>query len=108
MAEQRVDIDAVVGEYMKRRERTVAAALMTGVHHALNPDQCRGVFGSHGVKYAKDCQDIIDYGTCGRVAGFILEAIQSVGGTLELAPKKQEAFLKLMRFSWGLLANRHW
>lgn len=48
----------------------------TGVHHALNPDQYRGVFGSDGVKYARDVQEIIDYGTCGRVAGFIAEAIQ--------------------------------
>lgn len=48
----------------------------TGVHHALNPDQYRGNFGSDGVKYARDVQEIIDYGTCGRVAGFIAEAIQ--------------------------------
>lgn len=48
----------------------------TGVHHALNPDPYRGVFGSEGMKYARDVQDIIDYGTCGRVGGFIAEAIQ--------------------------------
>lgn len=48
----------------------------TGVHHALNPDQYRGVFGSDGLKYAKDVEDLINYGTCGNVAGFIAEAIQ--------------------------------
>lgn len=48
----------------------------SGVHHALNPDQYRGVFGSDGEKYAKDVQEIIDFGTSGRVAGFISEAIQ--------------------------------
>lgn len=48
----------------------------TGIHHALNPDQYRGVFGSDGLKYARDVQDLIDYGTCGKVAGFLAEAIQ--------------------------------
>lgn len=48
----------------------------TGVHHALNPDQYRGVFGSDGLKYAKDVDDIITYGTSGSVAAFIAEAIQ--------------------------------
>ena len=48
----------------------------TGVHHALNPDPYRGMFGSDGEKYARDVQDLIDFGTSGHVAGFISEAIQ--------------------------------
>lgn len=48
----------------------------SGVHHALNPDQYRGHFGTDGEKYAKDVQEIIDFGTTGRIAGFISEAIQ--------------------------------
>ncbi|XP_011019036.1 PREDICTED: alanine--glyoxylate aminotransferase 2 homolog 3, mitochondrial [Populus euphratica] len=60
--------------------------IQSGVHHALNPDPYRGVFGSDGEKYAKDVQDIIDFGTAGHVAGFISEAIQGVGGMIELAP----------------------
>lgn len=48
----------------------------TGVHHAMNPDPYRGVFGSDGEKYAKDVHDLIQYGTSGNVAGFICEAIQ--------------------------------
>lgn len=46
------------------------------MHHALNPDPYRGDFGSDGEKYAKDVQEIIEYGTSGKVAGFIAEAIQ--------------------------------
>ena len=46
------------------------------MHHALNPDQYRGVFGSDGEKYAKDVQEIIEFGTYGQVAGFISKAIQ--------------------------------
>ncbi|KAK2647486.1 hypothetical protein Ddye_014975 [Dipteronia dyeriana] len=60
--------------------------VQTGVHHALNPDPYRGVFGLDGEKYAKDVQDLIDFGTSGHVAGFISEAIQGVGGIIELAP----------------------
>lgn len=42
----------------------------------MNPDPYRGVFGSEGEKYAKDVQDLIDFGTSGNVAAFISEAIQ--------------------------------
>jgi 4-aminobutyrate aminotransferase-like enzyme len=48
-----------------------------GVHHALNPDPYRGVFGSDGEKYAKDVQNLIDFGTSGNVAAFVSEAIQA-------------------------------
>lgn len=48
----------------------------SGVHHALNPDPYRGVFGSDGEKYARDVQDLIEFGTSGNVAAFMSEAIQ--------------------------------
>ncbi|XP_042954632.1 alanine--glyoxylate aminotransferase 2 homolog 2, mitochondrial-like [Carya illinoinensis] len=76
--------------------------VQTGVHHALNPDQYRGVFGSDGVKYARDVQEIIDYGTCGRVAGFIAEAIQGVGGIMELAPGYLPAVYNCIRKAGAL------
>lgn len=55
---------------------TIYLADQTGVHHAINPDPYRGVFGSDGEKYAKDVEDLIQFGTSGRVAAFISEAIQ--------------------------------
>ncbi|XP_068641799.1 alanine--glyoxylate aminotransferase 2 homolog 3, mitochondrial-like [Aristolochia californica] len=76
--------------------------IQSGVHHALNPDQYRGVFGSDGEKYAKDLQDLIDYGTSGRVAAFISEAIQGVGGILELAPGYLPAAYKSIKNAGGL------
>uniref|UniRef100_A0A2N9FVR2 alanine--glyoxylate transaminase n=1 Tax=Fagus sylvatica TaxID=28930 RepID=A0A2N9FVR2_FAGSY len=76
--------------------------VQSGVHHALNPDQYRGVFGSDGVKYAKDVQDIIDYGTSGHVGGFIAEAIQGVGGIMELAPGYLPAVFDSVRKAGGL------
>lgn len=62
------------------------------IHHVINPDPYRGVFGSDSSGYAKDVQDHIDYGTSGKVAGFIAETIQGVGGAVELAP----GYLKLV------------
>ncbi|GMP82086.1 hypothetical protein CsSME_00036551 [Camellia sinensis var. sinensis] len=49
----------------------------SGVHHALNPDPYSGVFGSDREKYARDVEDLITFGTLGRVAGFISEAIKA-------------------------------
>jgi 4-aminobutyrate aminotransferase-like enzyme len=45
-------------------------------HHVVNPDPYRGVFGSDANHYAKDVQDHIDFGTSGKVAGFMAETIQ--------------------------------
>ncbi|KAF5193482.1 Alanine:glyoxylate aminotransferase 2-like protein [Thalictrum thalictroides] len=56
------------------------------IHHVINPDPYRGVFGSDADRYAQDVQDHINYGTPGKVAGFIAETIQGVGGAVELAP----------------------
>ncbi|CAI6012764.1 unnamed protein product [Closterium sp. NIES-65] len=55
-----------------------------GIHHALNPDPYRGVFGADAAKYAADVDDLIRSSTSGRVAGFIAETIQGVGGTVPL------------------------
>ncbi|KAF2306513.1 hypothetical protein GH714_018890 [Hevea brasiliensis] len=76
--------------------------IQSGVHHALNPDPYRGVFGSDGEKYAKDVQDIIDFGTTGHVAGFISEAIQGVGGIVELAPGYLPAAYTSIKKAGGL------
>lgn len=58
-----------------------------GVHHALAPYQFRGPFGyddaKAGRKYANDVKQVIDYATPGKIAGFIAESIQGVGGFVE-------------------------
>ena len=57
-----------------------------GVHHAIAPNPYRGAFGNNdpeaGRKYADDVKSVIDFATSGRVAGFIAESIQGVGGTV--------------------------
>ncbi len=57
-----------------------------GVHHAIAPDPFRGHWGRNdpeaGKNYAADVKSVIDYATSGRVAGFIAESIQGVGGCI--------------------------
>lgn len=57
-----------------------------GVHHAIFPDTYRGTYGADdpeaGRRYADDVKSVIDYTTPGKVAGFIAESIQGVGGAV--------------------------
>src|SRR6266581_5786840 len=58
-----------------------------GVHHAVAPYPYRGPYGyddsDAGRKYADDVKNLIDYATPGKVAAFIAESIQGVGGFVE-------------------------
>ena len=55
-----------------------------GVHHAIAPYQYRGPFGyddpEAGRKYADDVKSLIDFASPGKIAAFIAESIQGVGG----------------------------
>jgi len=57
-----------------------------GVQHSVLPDLYRGPYGKDdpeaGRKYADDVKSLIQFGTSGRIAGFIAESIQGVGGTV--------------------------
>jgi len=56
-----------------------------GIHHALNPDPYRGPFASHkdqATDYAEDVRQLIQFATPGKIAGFIAESIQGVGGAI--------------------------
>ncbi|KAG7015352.1 Alanine--glyoxylate aminotransferase 2-like 1, mitochondrial, partial [Cucurbita argyrosperma subsp. argyrosperma] len=72
------------------------------IHHVVNPDPYRGIFGSDASSYVKDVQDHIDYGTSGRVAGFIAETIQGVGGAVELAPGYLKPVYDIVRKAGGV------
>jgi alanine-glyoxylate transaminase / (R)-3-amino-2-methylpropionate-pyruvate transaminase len=55
-----------------------------GVHHAIAPYPYRGLFGfddpEAGRKYADDVKSLIDYASPGKLAAFIAESVQGVGG----------------------------
>ncbi|XP_050204725.1 alanine--glyoxylate aminotransferase 2 homolog 1, mitochondrial-like isoform X2 [Mercurialis annua] len=72
------------------------------VHHVMNPDPYRGVFGSDASKYVKDVQDYIDYGTSGTVAGFIAESFQGFGGATEVAPGYLKMVYDIVRNAGGV------
>ena len=57
----------------------------SGIHHAINPDPYRSPFTGTpeeiATKSANDIREIIRFSTPGRIAAFIAEPIQGVGGT---------------------------
>lgn len=77
-----------------------------GVHHALLPDRYHGPHGysdpAAGEKYAADVADVIRYTTSGRIAGFIAEPMQGVGGVVELPPGYLRSVYAIVRAAGGL------
>lgn len=77
-----------------------------GVHHALLPDRYRGPYGyedaNAGAKYAADVHDLIRTGTSGKVAGFIAEPMQGVGGVVEMPPGYLKSVYETVRAAGGL------
>ncbi|PSS30265.1 Alanine--glyoxylate aminotransferase 2 1 like [Actinidia chinensis var. chinensis] len=72
------------------------------ISHVINPNPYRGIFGSDASCYAKEVQDHIDHGTPGKVAGFIAETIQGVGGAVELAPGYLKLVYDMVRNAGGV------
>ena len=77
-----------------------------GFHHAINPDQYRGPWGysdeDAGEKYAADVKELIDYATCGRVAGYFAESIQGVGGAVTYPQEYLKKVYEYVRAAGGL------
>ena len=77
-----------------------------GVHHALFPDRLRGPYGyddpGAGVKYAADLKNLIEFGTPGKVAAFIAESIQGVGGVVVYPDGYLKAAYEYARAAGGL------
>jgi alanine-glyoxylate transaminase/(R)-3-amino-2-methylpropionate-pyruvate transaminase len=77
-----------------------------GVQHALFPDRFRGPYGYDdphaGPKYAADVRNLIEFGTPGRVAAFIAESIQGVGGAVVFPDGYLKAAYEHVRAAGGL------
>ena len=77
-----------------------------GVHHALAPYPYRGPFGyddpDAGKKYADDVKNLIETATPGKVAGFVAESIQGVGGVVEFPPGYLKHAYEHVRAAGGL------
>jgi alanine-glyoxylate transaminase/(R)-3-amino-2-methylpropionate-pyruvate transaminase len=73
-----------------------------GVRHALCPDAYRGAFGADAAAYAGDLRELIATSTPGRVAGFLHETIQGVGGAVPLADGYLPRAYDVVRQAGGL------
>lgn len=77
-----------------------------GVHHAIFPDRLRGTYGyddpQAGPKYAADIKNLIEFGTPGKVAAFIAESIQGVGGAVVFPDGYLKAAYEHVRAAGGL------
>ena len=92
-----------------------------GVRHVACPDAYRGIFSSEsgdddgssdknggggddenaiGLKYARELQETIDTCTPGRVAGFLHESIQGVGGVRRRKKREREREREFLVFSF--------
>jgi alanine-glyoxylate transaminase / (R)-3-amino-2-methylpropionate-pyruvate transaminase len=77
-----------------------------GVHHAINPDPYRSPFGGTpeqiASKSAEDIRELIRYSTPGRIAAFIAEPIQGVGGATQGAANYLPEAYAIVREHGGL------
>jgi len=76
------------------------------VHHAMNPDPYRSPFtgtpAEIATKSAHDIRDIVRYSTPGKVAAFIAEPMQGVGGVTYGAPNYLAEAYEITRAHGGL------
>jgi len=77
-----------------------------GIHHAINPDPYRSPFTGTpeeiAHKSAEDIRDLIRYSTPGKIAAFIAEPIQGVGGATQGAPSYLREAYAVAREHGGL------
>ena len=77
-----------------------------GVHHAICPDPYRSPFQGTpeeiATQSANDIRELIRYSTPGKVAAFIAESIQGVGGTTHGAPNYLREAYAVIREHGGL------
>lgn len=77
-----------------------------GVQFAQTPDTYRGPYGRNdpdaGKKYAADIQNLVEFGTCGKVAAFFAESIQGVGGFVVFPDGYLKEAYRIVRAAGGV------
>lgn len=84
--------------------------ISAGIHHAINPDPYRSPFAGTpeeiARKSAADIRDLIRFSTSGKVAAFIAEPIQGVGGATHGAKNYlKEAYAVIREFGGLCIAD---
>jgi len=82
------------------------AQVNTGVHHAICPDPYRSPFTGTPEQIAhqsaEDVRELIKFSTPGRVAAFLAESLQGVGGVTHGAPNYFREVYAIVREAGGL------
>lgn len=82
------------------------AQLSAGIHHTVCPDPYRSPFAGTpeqiATKSAQDIREIVKFSTPGRIAGFIAESLQGVGGVTYGAPNYLSEAYAIVREAGGL------
>ena len=82
------------------------AQLSAGIHHTANPDPYRSLFAGSpeqiATQSAQDIREIVKFSTPGRIAAFIAESLQGVGGVTYGAPNYLREAYAAVREAGGL------
>ncbi len=82
------------------------AQLSAGIHHTVSPDPYRSLFAGTpeeiASQSAQDIREIVKFSTPGRIAGFIAESLQGVGGVTYGAPNYLREAYAAVREAGGL------
>jgi len=76
--------------------------LLGGIHHVMNPDPFRGLFGADTDSYLAEIDQTIQYSTNGSLAGMIIEPIQGYGGIVECTPGYLKGAVERVRACGGV------
>ena len=79
--------------------------LLGGIHHVMNPDPYRGVFGNEVDAYLAEFDRTVQYSTSGRLAGFIAEPVQGYGGIVECLPGYLKGAVERVRARGGVFIS---
>ena len=79
--------------------------LLGGIHHVMNPDPYRGVFGADSDAYLAEIDRTIDFATSGKLAGFLFEPIQGYGGIVEVPDGYLKGAAERVRARGGIMIS---
>ena len=74
-----------------------------GVQFAPVPDQYRGIHGAGLEPYLSDLEGTIHYGTCGQLAGMLIEPVQGYGGIVPMPEGYISGAQERIKTAGGLL-----
>jgi len=75
----------------------------SGVLHATNPDQYRGIHGAGVEPYIAEFKSLMGASTDGEVAGYIFEPIQGYGGVIPLPTEYMQKTIEIARSMGGVI-----